>query len=253
MKTFLVSLIIPVNLSICLFIIGFVFALLKKKKLFIACVITSLVWVLAWSLPITSIMVGSYLERQYPHKNIDDIPNAQAIVVLGGHTANNRANWFESIDHEESHSRIDTAYALFFAGKAQYILLSGGALEGNISEAKGMAHRLTKMGVPPDHLILEQKSRTTHENGTLSQEVLQQKQLKSIILVTSALHMPRAMGVFSKMNLDVVAAPNPPQITVPKDDPNFSAYIPNYRALNGSRSIIKEYIGMLTYYLRGWI
>ncbi len=81
---------------------------------------------------------------------------------------------------------------------------------------------------------------------------LKDHQIRSILLVTSALHMPRSMAAFSKYDLEVTAAPNPAQITVP-DDKSFSLFIPNERALAGSRSILKEYVGVLVYWLRGWV
>jgi len=69
--------------------------------------------------------------------------------------------------------------------------------------------------------------------------------------VTSALHMPRAMAVFAKQGLDPIAAPLPPQIVVPSD-PKFSFWLPDERSFYAARSIIKEYAGLLVYWLRGW-
>lgn len=254
MKHFLISLIIPLNLSITLFLIGLIFAVFKGKKVFYCLTVVSVLWTLMWSLPITSIVAGGYLENRFPWKPVEDVTSAEVIVVLGGNTANNRLNWFDETAEGKRHSRIDTATQLYFAGKAKRILLSGGALEGDVSEAKGMAYKLTRSGVPSSAIILEEKSGTTHENFKFSDEVLKKNDLKSIILVTSALHMPRAMSVFtSNKNLKIIPEPNPPQIVAPHDDPHFSPYLPNYRAYTASRSIIKEFIALVTYKVRGWI
>lgn len=206
-----------------------------------------------WSLPITSLILGGILENRYPHRSIDSIPPAQAIVVLGGNTANNRENWFQELsDNPSTHSRVDTASELYHAQKAPRIIVSGGALAGEVSEAKGMAAKLAGKGVPKSAIMLENNSKTTYENAEFTANELIRNKIKSIILVTSALHTPRSMAVFDRYNLEVTPAPNPPQITIP-DDPDFILLLPNARALHASRSIIKEYLGLIVYWLRGWV
>ncbi|ETF00331.1 membrane protein [Advenella kashmirensis W13003] len=248
----LINLVVPLNLCIFLVIAGFVLCLLHFKRSGLSLIFAGILWVLLWSLPITSIIFGGILENSYPYKDASQYPEAQAIVVLGGATANNRVNWFEPLEPATKIARVDTAAELYSAHKAPRILVSGGALSGDVSEARGMAARLKTLGVPAEDIILENESRTTHENAELTVQELRDHQIQSILLVTSALHMPRSMASFSKFGLDVTAAPNPPQITVP-DDKDFSLYIPNERALAGSRSVLKEYVGVLVYWLRGWL
>jgi uncharacterized SAM-binding protein YcdF (DUF218 family) len=73
-----------------------------------------------------------------------------------------------------------------------------------------------------------------------------------VLLVTSALHMPRAMAAFSKQGVRAIAAPTPQQITAPSDG-SLSPWVPNLRALDASRSIVKEYAGLFLYWWRGWV
>ena len=73
---------------------------------------------LAWSLPATSLWLGGALESRYPHLPPADSPTADAIVVLGGNTANGRANWFLPYDKETAVVRVDTAAQLYLAGRA---------------------------------------------------------------------------------------------------------------------------------------
>ena len=63
--------------------------------------------------------------------------------------------------------------------------------------------------------------------------------------------MPRAMAIFRKQGVSAIAAGAAPQLTVP-NDPEFSMWKPNLMALQSSRSIIKEYVGILVYWSRGW-
>ena len=94
--------------------------------------------------------------------------------------------------------RIDIAAQLSLAGRAPKVLLSGGALEGDVSEARGMAHAIRQQGVPETALILENSSRTTYENAAMTEDQLKARGIGKILLVTSALHMPRAMAAFAK-------------------------------------------------------
>ncbi|NLA50710.1 MAG: YdcF family protein, partial [Alcaligenaceae bacterium] len=119
LNSYLVSLIVPQNLALFLFVLGVVFFLIRFRRLARLFILGAAVWLGLWSLPITSIKVGSFLEEQYAVTRIDDLPSADAIVVLGGNTAANRQNWFEEeVDRDSAHRRIDTAEALYVAGKA---------------------------------------------------------------------------------------------------------------------------------------
>ncbi len=248
----LINLVVPLNLCIFLMVVGFILCVIRFRRTGLTLILAGVLWVLIWSLPITSILLGGVLENSYPYRPANEYPEAQAIVVLGGATANNRINWFEPLEPATTVARVDTAAELYKQHKAPRILVSGGALSGDVSEARGMAARLKTLGIPAEDIILENESRTTHENAELTVQELEDHDIHSILLVTSALHMPRSMASFSKFRLDVTAAPNPPQITVPEDK-DFSLFIPNERALAGSRSILKEYVGVVVYWLRGWL
>lgn len=249
---YLASLIIPQNLCIALVVLGLVLAVCRLRKIGAALVAAGVIWVAAWSLPATSLWLGGALEARYPHVPAAQLPEADAIVVLGGNTANGRENWFLPYDKNRAVVRVDTAIELYRAGRAPKVVLSGGALEGDVSEARGMAHVMKQQGVPDEALLLENASRTTYENATQTEEELKEHGVKKVLLVTSALHMPRAMAAFSKQGISTIAASAPPQIVLPTDG-SVSPWLPHRRTLDASRSIIKEYAGLLVYWLRGWV
>lgn len=252
-STYLSNLIIPLNLCIALVVIGLIVRLVRLRRLGTFIIVCGLLWVAAWSLPVTSLWLGGALEQRYPYLDPQHAPTADAIVVLGGNTGNGRANWFLPYDKETAVIRVDTATQLYLAGRAPILILSGGAREGDVSEAQGMAHAARQQGVPESALLLENTSRTTYENAMLTEDEMQAHGIKKILLVTSALHMPRAMAAFAKQGVTTaIAAPNPPQIVWP-DDGSISLWLPNQRALDASRSIIKEYAGLFVYWLRGWV
>lgn len=252
LSSYLTNLIIPFNLCLTLAVLGLVLGLFRLRKTGGALIVAGLLWALAWSLPVTSLWLGGALEGRYPHLPPAESPTADAIVVLGGNTANGRANWFLPYDKDTAVVRVDTAAQLYLAGRAPKVVLSGGALEGDVSEARGMAHAIRQQGVPESALILENASRTTYENAALTEDQLKARGIGKVLLVTSALHMPRAMAAFSKQGVVAIAAPAPPQI-VPPADGSLNRWLPDQRTFDASRSIIKEYAGLFVYWLRGWV
>lgn len=249
---YLTQLVIPINFTIALLLVATILFLLKRRKPAISVILIAIAWALFWSLPVASIWLGGHLENRYVYQLANHVPKADAIVVLGGHTANSRQNWFEEYDPAKTTTRIQRGTRLYEAQRAPLILVSGAALDGGTSEAQTMARYLKNAGVPEKNIIIEESSYTTKENAIYSAEKLKAHQAQRVLLVTSALHMARAMASFQKEGVEVVAAPVAPQITRPNDS-WLSIWKPSFQTLNASRSIIKEYVGLLVYWLRGWI
>lgn len=250
--SFLTNLIVPLNLCVTCLILAMLLWIFRQRKKGLALAVAGVAWALFWSLPATSLWAGGRLEQMYPHAPPSQLPVAQAIVVLGGNTANNRKNWFEPYNENTATSRVDTAYQLYEAGRAPLIVLSGAALDGSTSEAQTMANTLEDDGISKEHLLLETRSLNTHQNGMYTAALLKARHISRVLLVTSALHMPRALAVFKKQGLQIIPAPSASQIFVP-GRPGFSFWLPDWRTITASRSIIKEYAGLLVYWLRGWV
>ncbi|HEX2518153.1 MAG TPA: YdcF family protein [Castellaniella sp.] len=248
---FLANLIIPLNLSITLLVVAALLFILRWRKAAGFLAAAAIAWVTFWSLPTTSLWAGGMLEQRYPHEPAKSLPVEPAIVVLGGNTLGGRRNWFEPYNGKTAVLRTDTAAHLYEAGRAPLIIVSGAALDGGRSEATVMAAALERDGVPADAIVRENHSLTTHQNALYTAQILRARGIQDFLLVTSALHMPRAMASFQRQGLNPVAAPSPPQIVVP-DEPDFSFWLPDLLTLHASRSIVKEYLGMLVYWLRGW-
>lgn len=242
----------PPGLCLILLTAAVVVALFSFKRLAVCLTLFAMTWVGVWSLPITSIHFGKILEEKYAYHPPRELPRADVIIVLGGNTQANRANWFEPYNRATAVDRIDRAEALYLAGRAPRILLSGGAREGKVSEAQGMARLLKQRGIPDSALILENESRNTYENLRYSEILLRSYKLNSALLVTSALHMPRAQAAAEKRGIKAIPASSAPQIVLPEDEPP-ALWWPHIRSLEASRTIIKEYLGILGYKLRGWI
>ena len=249
---YLTQLLIPLNFLVAALLAATVFFVLRWRRLALASALCGLLWAGFWSIPITTIWVGGHLENQYTYKKASDTPTADAIVVLGGHTANNRHNWFEPLDQAQTTSRIQWGAELYQAKRAPIIMVSGAALDGGTSEAQVMARYLRQHQIADAHILIEEQSFTTKENALYSAQQLRSHQLHTVLLVTSALHMPRSMAAFRKEGLNVIPAPVAPQISLPQDSWT-SLWRPNLEVMYASRSIIKEYAGLFVYWLRRWI
>ena len=192
-----------------------------------------------------------------------DIPSAEVIVVLGGGTL--AASYPRpTVEVNGAGDRVLYAAWLYHHGKAPYLLLSGGSIDWlseQPSPADDMATLLEQLGVPRSAMWLETQSRNTYENALYSQKILQAKGIQRIILVTSAWHMPRAVGVFEHMGLQVIPAPTDFTVTVgeiPTGQPALALQslmdlLPSVENLSYTTKAMKEYLGILVYYLRGWL
>ncbi len=98
-----------------------------------------------------------------------------------------------------------------------------------------------------DNVWLEDNSRTTAENAQLSKQLLAEKNIETVFLVTHASHMPRAMAIFEQQGLQLVAAPT--RFFVMQDD-WFLLLLPSAEAMYGSYVGLHELVGQAWYRLR---
>ena len=114
-----------------------------------------------------------------------------------------------------------------------------------------MLEFLTDLGVPKDRIVVEGQSRNTYENAREASELLAERGIERVILVTSALHMPRALATFRATQLDVVPAPTDFEVTT-VGERTLLDLLPDAEALQGSSRALKEYLGLWVYRKRGW-
>ena len=90
--------------------------------------------------------------------------------------------------------RYPGARVVFTGGNPN--LIAGGPIEADF-----VVRFFEKLGVPRDRVIVERKSRNTAENATFTKQLVMPKPGERWLLVTSAMHMPRAVGAFQKAGL----------------------------------------------------
>jgi uncharacterized SAM-binding protein YcdF (DUF218 family) len=213
----------------------------------------------SWS----AMALGRSLEWRY--LPLAETPRAQVMVVLGGGTE--PALYPRStVEINGAGDRLVMAALLYQQGAADKILVSGGGInwmdQRQMSIAEEMAQLLVLMGVPREAILLQERSANTYEDALYCAEVLAEMDVAEIILVTSAMHMPRSVALFEHQGLSVIAAPTDFKVTEAAWNAIYRpanaesvlfALIPNAGDIGTTTNAMKEYIGMFIYSLRGWM
>jgi uncharacterized SAM-binding protein YcdF (DUF218 family) len=200
-----------------------------------------------------------HLEWQYLPPN--PVPQADCILVLSGGIMP-RIPPRPTIEVAEAGDRLLYGAYLYRQRKAPRIICTGNVATGGISlrpASENMAEFLDLLGVPKEAIILESESENTREHARNLQPMFQEKGFKRVLLVTSAMHMPRAFGVFQKQcpGIEFIPAPTDFHATE-KQIPTpwyreLVAIIPTPKHLLDFSEVMHEYLGSFYYRLRGWM
>jgi uncharacterized SAM-binding protein YcdF (DUF218 family) len=225
------ALLLPVGLSGLLIIAGIV---LRRRWIAIAGVVT----LYAFSTQFTGrLMIGS-LERVYEAKTVVASPTADAIVVLNGGIV--RGVNAAGMQWGESANRYFSGIDLAKAGKAKLLIISAGLISGQSAILRQIAIR---QGIQPERVILTPPVSTTEDEAHAVSEI---PGIHSILLVTSAFHMPRAVLLFRARGLDV--SPFPTDQRAPgRARVSQSEFIPAAGRLQESETAMREYYALAVY------
>lgn len=248
----------PLGLS-CLLLIIALITLWKRPRVAASAIAVALVLLLGSSNAWVSDSLTKFLERQYVP---DTLPIADAIVVLGGGIKPPHPPR-PAPDVAEAGDRILYGAQLYNNGKAPWLILSGGRVvwrQGGESESADMAVLAQQLGVPSSAILEDPTSLNTYENAVNVKQILDARQLKRVLLVTSALHMPRSLLIFHKQGIEAIPAPTDFLVAdepLPPDGEPTQAIVlkalPDAAKLHQISLALKEYIGLVVYRLKGWL
>lgn len=163
--------------------------------------VCSLAFLWFFATPACVCLLGLPLERPYlATQRPDALPAADAIVILGGGIG--KCDGLEYPDMADGADRVWHAARLYKEGKAQKIVVSGS------NDLAAAVPLLVDLGVPREAVLVDNESRNTYENSRFTERLLKAAGNESpkVLLVTSAWHMPRALGNFSRTSLTVTPA-----------------------------------------------
>jgi len=247
-------LIAPLGLSFALWAMGILLYWRGRRQWGRFFGLAGIVVVLFFSCPLVGEGLLRTLEEEYPMLEPQACPQADAVVVLGGVT-DPPVPPRKSVEVGPGFDRLLHGMRLLREGRAPYLILSGGTISflvgSDMSEAVQLQTLALEYGIDPETILLEERSRNTYENAVFIRQLLQERGLERVLLVTSAAHMRRAAATFRSQGVEFVPAPADVRAGPPSFNP--IRLLPTLRGLNCSTVAIKEYVGWWVYRLRGWI
>ncbi|WP_041779975.1 YdcF family protein [Allocoleopsis franciscana] len=205
---------------------------------------------------------GLVQSLEWQHLPPKTLPTADAIVILGGATKSAFPPR-PGVDLSEAGDRVLYGGQLYREGKAPIVISSGGRVAwrgGGPSESADMAQLLKTVGVPSSAILQDPTSLNTYQNAVNVKKIMQERGIRRILLVTSAMHMPRSLRIFQRQGIDAIPAPTDFLVSEQEiEEPNSSpqaivlSLMPDTERLDRTTRALKEYIGMAVYRLRGWL
>jgi uncharacterized SAM-binding protein YcdF (DUF218 family) len=211
----------------------------------------SLLWILSMPAVADRLMAG--LERDWPQVPVEQLPLADAILILGGAFSTGNGQFLYPSAGGQA-SRYWHGARLYRAKRAPLVIVSGGRephRTGGMTEAEAGAMFLQDMGVPTDAIVLDTEALTTHGHVASLQPILQREGVHTVLVVTSASHMGRAMASLSALDARLVPVATDYSTF---EEPAFRLrrLLPNVGSLSRSTRALHERIGLLYYRVRGW-
>ena len=193
------------------------------------------------------------LEGRFPRWDATRGPPT-GIIVLGGGVIRSEKSTDREVVLGDTAERIIAAAELARSYSNTRVVFTGGnssLLTSGPIEADFVVRLFERLGVPRDRVIIERKSRDTAENAAFTKRLIMPKSDERWLLVTSAMHMPRAIGAFQMAGFTVDAYPVDYQ-TGNTEHPStlFRALLNNIRKTNRA---VHEWIGLLVYWMAGRI
>jgi len=175
-----------------------------------------------------------------------DLREAQAIVVLGGDV-----RYGNGADIPDTLGTLSLERVVLGAAAYRRLHLPVAVSGGELAGAHASLGALMKAALDEDFAVPvawnEDRSRTTWENALYTSQLLLPEKLTTVVLVTQAMHLPRALWAFERVGLK--ALPWPVPRTVFRID-KVGDFLPSIAALHGTFYAVHEMIGGVYYRLR---
>ncbi|NKC32144.1 YdcF family protein [Falsiroseomonas selenitidurans] len=202
-----------------------------------------------FALPVAALLTLP-LENRFPRPT-QAPAQVTGIIVLGG-AVEQRLTEARGIPAlNGAAERMTEGVALALRHPEAKLVFTGGTAaidQSGPTEAATAAMLFASLGLPEGRLVLEDASRNTHENAVFTHRLLAPKPGETWLLVTSASHMPRSMGVFRAAGWRITAWP---VNYTTGADPALWWDNPFPSRLNQAEWALREWVGLTVYWLTG--
>ncbi len=192
------------------------------------------------------------LEQRFPTHQPTDT-SIDGVIILGGSVMGDETMMRQQLTVNDAGERIIALGDLARRYPSARLVFTGGGgtlITDSYPEAGAVQRYATTLGVDPERIIFEDQSRTTRENAIYTRDMIKPKLGERWLLVTSAWHMPRAVGCFRQVGFDVVAYPVDFRTRGPQDVTRTFAFTSDgLRRLDAGA---KEWFGLIAYRLMGY-
>ena len=244
----------PIGFIWFLLLVGAVVFLKRKQFLpSVYCLFIAAIISVIGSTPLPGKLMET-LERQYVQTNIYNVPVCDAVVSLGGSVQASKYDIY-GLDVMFTGDRIFMAVELVKKGRAKNLIIGGSGYEVNgvkKIESDMVKHWLEEWKLVNVPIYSLGATENTHEEALRTAELAQKLGWKSVILVTSAYHMPRTAATFRKTGLNIVCVPCDFQTSVSIETPVTYTLVPRYQGFMKLSLFIRETVGLMIYKMRGW-
>jgi uncharacterized SAM-binding protein YcdF (DUF218 family) len=196
-------------------------------------------------------LLAAPLEARFPPPP-EDAPAPDGIIVLGGSVDENLSGALGRVTLADAAERLTAPLPLRRLYPKARIVFTGGtaALRGSQYTEAGTVQKFWReVGLDQGDVLYEDKSRNTFENAVFTRDLVKPQPGERWLLVTSAMHMPRSIGIFRKAGFPVVAFPVDYRTTA--DFHGFGA--PRHASRNFALAefAAHEWVGLAAYWLTG--
>jgi len=213
-----------------------------------------LLWMLSTE-PVRDVLLAP-LENHYPafsseNVSIHSLDRAHVAIVLLGGGIHEKAPEYGGRDALSRYAMMRTVYAAYLAKQTGLdIYTTGGIVLSEATEPEGilMQRMLMRLGLPETAIYTETKAKNTWENAANLEHPLQDQGIKTIVLVTTAWHMPRSVWAFEQHGFKVISAPC--DYVVKRGSYDIRSWLPRWHVMADSADGLHEYMGLLWYRMR---
>ena len=243
-------------ISVVAVLLAWVMARPRSSRARIALIAAVLGYLVAASYPLPH-AIAVWLASSYrPLTREHAPPGDQAALILLGSGGYTQRSWTDdtfSVLDPIGAERVLEAARLYHLIGPRWVISSGGRVlddDPDLPSASVMRDALVSLGVPGDRIVLEDRSRTTRDEATAIKEMLPSLGVQYAVLVTSAVHMRRSVGVFQSVGVPVIPA-------MARDSPHTAdggwlTWLPSGDGLDETQSVSHELLGLAYYSIRGW-